>query len=117
MLKFIACFELRQIANCISLKLALVGQLALTVSNIHHVQLILVITRRTRIEYFENKFSTLIPIKPLGLIVHGLCFWVSTFLQSSVYIAKIISQRYAKMNISYLASLALVLVLVVVLAL
>ena len=47
---------------------------AWTVSIIHHVQLILVINRRTRIEYYANKFSTLIPIKPLGLIVHGLCF-------------------------------------------
>ena len=47
---------------------------AWTVSIIHHVQLILVTNRRTRIEYYANKFSTLIPIKPLGLIVHGLCF-------------------------------------------
>ena len=39
-----------------------------------HVQLILVINRGTRIEYYANKFSTLIPIKPLGLIVHSLCF-------------------------------------------
>ena len=54
--------------------MALVGELALTVSIIHHVQLILVINRRTRIEYYVNKFSTFIPIKPLGLIVHGLCF-------------------------------------------
>ena len=38
------------------------------------MQLILVINCRTRIEYYANKFSTLIPIKPLGLIVHGLCF-------------------------------------------
>ena len=38
------------------------------------MQLILVINRRTRIEYYANTFSTLIPIKPLGLIVHGLCF-------------------------------------------
>ena len=38
------------------------------------MQLILVINRRTIIEYYANKFSTLIPIKPLGLIVHGLCF-------------------------------------------
>ena len=38
------------------------------------MQLILVINRRTRIEYYANKFSTLISIKPLGLIVHGLCF-------------------------------------------
>ena len=79
MLKFIACFELGQIANCISLKLALVGQLghfrkAWTVSIIHHVQLILVINRRTRIEYYATNFSTLIPIKRLGLNVHGLCF-------------------------------------------
>ena len=47
---------------------------AWTVSIIHHVQLILIINRRTRIEYYANKFSTLIPIKPLSLIVHGLCF-------------------------------------------
>ena len=26
----------------------------------------------TRIECYANKFSTLIPTKPLGLIVHGL---------------------------------------------
>ena len=39
------------------------------------MQLILVINRRTRIEYYANKFSTLIPIKPLGLIVHSLCFF------------------------------------------
>ena len=39
------------------------------------MQLILVINRRTRIEYYANKFSTLTPIKPLGLIVHGLCFF------------------------------------------
>ena len=38
------------------------------------MQLILVINRRTRIENYANKFSTLIPIKPLRLIVHGLCF-------------------------------------------
>ena len=38
------------------------------------MQLILVINCRTRIEYYANRFSTLIPIKPLGLIVHGLCF-------------------------------------------
>ena len=38
------------------------------------MQLILVINRRTRIEYYANKFSTLIPIKLLGLIVQGLCF-------------------------------------------
>ena len=38
------------------------------------MQLILVINRRTRIEYYANKFSTLIPIKPLGFTVHGLCF-------------------------------------------
>ena len=37
------------------------------------VQLILVIIRRKKIEY-ANKFSTLIPIKPLGLIFYGLCF-------------------------------------------
>ena len=37
------------------------------------MQLILVINCRTRIEHYANKFSTLIPIKPLGLIVHGLC--------------------------------------------
>ena len=60
-------------------KLALVGQLdtlrkAWTISIIHQVQLILVINRRTRIEYYANKFSTLIPIKPLGFIVHRLCF-------------------------------------------
>ena len=47
---------------------------AWTVSIIHHVQLVLVINRRTRIEYYANKFSTLIAIKPLGLIVHVLCF-------------------------------------------
>ena len=34
------------------------------------MQLILVINCRTRIEYYANKFSTLI----LGLIVRGLCF-------------------------------------------
>ena len=38
------------------------------------MQLILVINRRTRVGYYANKFSTLIPINPLGLIVHGLCF-------------------------------------------
>ena len=38
------------------------------------MQLILVINRRTRIECYANKFSTLIPIKPLGLIAHGFCF-------------------------------------------
>ena len=38
------------------------------------VQLILVIIRRKKIEYYANKFSTLIPIKPLGLIFYGLCF-------------------------------------------
>ena len=38
------------------------------------MQLILVINRRTRIEYYANKFSTLIFIKPLSLILHGLCF-------------------------------------------
>ena len=47
---------------------------AWTVSITDHVQLILVINRGTRIEYYANKFSTLIPIKPLGLIVHSLCF-------------------------------------------
>ena len=47
---------------------------AWTVSIIHHVQLILVINCRTRVEYHANKFSVLIPIKPLGLIVHSLCF-------------------------------------------
>ena len=47
---------------------------AWTVSIIHHVQLILVINCRTRIEYYANKFDTLIPIKPLGLIIRGLCF-------------------------------------------
>ena len=32
------------------------------------------VNRRTKIEYYADKFSTLIPKKPLGLIVHGLCF-------------------------------------------
>ena len=38
------------------------------------MQLILVINCRTRIKYFANRFSALIPIKPSGLIIHGLCF-------------------------------------------
>ena len=79
MFKFIACFELRQIAYCISLKFALVGQLGHfkeSLNSFHHSPRAtnLVINRRTGIEYYANKFSTLIPIKPLGLIGHGLCF-------------------------------------------
>ena len=54
------------------------------------MQLILVISRRTRIEYYANKFSTLIPIKPLGLIVHGLCFLgVNVFAIECINVIKI----------------------------
>ena len=42
------------------------------------MQLILAINSRTRIEYYANKLSILIPIKPLGFIVHGLCFLVAS---------------------------------------
>ena len=38
------------------------------------MQLILVLNCHTRIKYFANRFSALIPIKSLGLIIHGLCF-------------------------------------------
>ena len=51
------------------------------------MQLILVINRRTRIEYYANKLITLISIKPFGLIVHGLCFLdVNLFAIECVYI-------------------------------
>ena len=63
---------------------------AWTVFIIHHVQLILVISRRTRTEYYANKFSTLIPIRPLGLIVHGLCFLVvNVFAIECIYISSL----------------------------
>ena len=36
--------------------------------------------------YYANKFSTLTPIKSLGLIVHGLCFLgVNVFLIEYTY--------------------------------
>ena len=63
------------------------------------MQLILVINRRTRIEYYVNKFSTLIPIKLLGLIVHGLSllgvnvFAIECIYLESDWIAKVIKKR------------------------
>ena len=71
---FIACFELREIANCISLKLALTGQLGhfkKSLDSFHHSPRA---TNFGQNQINVNKFSTLIPINPLGLIVHGLCF-------------------------------------------
>ena len=50
------------------------------------MQLILDINRRKRIEYYENKFTALIQIKLLGLIVHGLCFLgVNVFAIKCIY--------------------------------
>ena len=77
---------------------------AWTVSIIHHVQLIVVINRRTRIEYYANKFSTLIPIKPLGLIVHGLCFLgVNVFAIECITVLSFLSfQPYFVFALSFL---------------
>ena len=70
---------------------------AWTVSITDHVQLILVINRGTRIEYYANKFSTLIPIKPLGLIVHSLCFQgVNVFAIECILIVLFLDIVYRK---------------------
>ena len=46
----------------------------LKLNNTHYVQLILVIIRRKRTKFMQMRFSILIPIKPLSLIVYGSCF-------------------------------------------
>ena len=80
----------------ISLKLALVGQLGHfkeTLDSFHHsprATNFSLVNRFTRIEYYANKFGTLIPIKPLGLIVHGLCFLgVNVFAIECIYIPNV----------------------------
>ena len=61
------------------------------------MQLILVINRGTRIEYYANKFSTLIPIKPLGLIVHSLCSQgVNVFAIECIFISFAAQDRIMK---------------------
>ena len=65
------------------------------------MQLTLVINRHTTKDYYANKSSTLIPIKPPGLIVHGLCFLgVNVFAIECIILTRRTAMQCNKMRLT-----------------